>query len=210
MECVLDWNCLLLKELLWKNVKYSSLRIWNVFQFAVFIFYWKLLWGECKMLFYRDVEYISGCHYVLLKAPLVRVPNTCYYTLLKTLLGRESDTVPQGYGMYFRLKLSLIERSTGESVKYSSTRIQNVLQALIISCWKLLWGESQICTDPKGCGMYLRLYLSLLKTPLGECKMQFHKGLECIYDCKYQLLKAPLGRVKIHFHKDMECIFSFL
>ena len=58
--------------------------------------------------------------------------------------------------------------------------------------------------------MYLRLYLSLLKTPLGECKMQFHKGLECIYDCKYQLLKALLGRVKIHFHKDMECIFSFL
>ena len=103
----------------------------------------------------------------------------CYYTLLKTLLGRESDTVPQGYGMYFRLKLSLIERSTGESVKYSSTRIQNVLQALIISCWKLLWGESQICTDPKGCGMYLRLYLSLLKTPLGECKLQFHKGLDC-------------------------------
>ena len=120
----------------------------------------------------------------------------CYYTLLKTLLGRESDTVPQGYGMYFRLKLSLIERSTGESVKYSSTRIQNVLQALIISCWKLLWGESQICTDPKGCGMYLRLYLSLLKTLLGECKMQFHKGMECILDWNYLLLKGPLGGVR--------------
>ena len=134
MVCVLDCICLLLKELLWEDVKYSSLGYGVYFSLLYLSFIEKLRWGECKMLFHKDVEYISGCHYVLLKAPLVRVPNTCYYTLLKTLLGRESDTVPQGYGMYFRLNLSLNQRSTGESVKYSSTRIQNVLQALIISC----------------------------------------------------------------------------
>ena len=65
--------------------------------------------------------------------------------------------------MYFRLKLSLIERSTGESVKhssqgyrmyfrlslylngetpqgstkYSSTGVWNVFQAVILSCLKL-------------------------------------------------------------------------
>ena len=36
------------------------------------------------------------------------------------------NTVPQGYGMYFRQYLSLIERSTGVVKKYSSTRIWNV------------------------------------------------------------------------------------
>ena len=41
--------------------------------------------------------------------------------------------------MYFRLKLSLIEKSTGESVKYRSTGICNVFQAVIISCRKLCW-----------------------------------------------------------------------
>ena len=62
------------------------------------------------MLFYRDVEYISGCHYVLLKAPLGRAPNT----------------VPQGYGKYFRLLFYLAENSAGERVRYSSTRIWDV------------------------------------------------------------------------------------
>ena len=62
------------------------------------------------MLFYKDVEYISGFHYVLLKAPLGRAPNT----------------VPQGYGKYFRLLLYLAENSAGERVRYSSTRIWDV------------------------------------------------------------------------------------
>ena len=37
----------------------------------------------------------------------------CNYFLLKAPLGRESNTVPQGYGKYFRLYFSLIESSAG-------------------------------------------------------------------------------------------------
>ena len=27
----------------------------------------------------------------------------------------------------------------------------------------------------------------LLRTPLGECKIQFHRGMECILDCTFSL-----------------------
>ena len=57
----------------------------------------KTLQGRVKIQFHMDMECISDCSYLLLKAPL----------------SRDSSTVPQGYGMYFRLKLSFVERSTG-------------------------------------------------------------------------------------------------
>ena len=84
-------------------IKYSSTKIWNVFQFT--------------------------CNYLLLKAPQGRVWNT----------------LPQGYGMYFSwLYLSLIESSTWENVKYSSTRVWTVFQcAIIVSYWKP-WGECKL------------------------------------------------------------------
>ena len=41
----------------------------------------------------------------------------CNYLLLEAPLRRESNTIPQGYGMYLRLKLSLVKGSTGWSGK---------------------------------------------------------------------------------------------
>ena len=57
----------------------------------------KTLQGRVKIQFHMDMECISDCSYLLLKAPL----------------SRDSSAVPQGYGVYFRLKLSFVERSTG-------------------------------------------------------------------------------------------------
>ena len=101
----------------------------------------KTLQGRVKIQFHMDMECISDCSYLLLKAPL----------------SRDSSTVPQGYGMYFRLKLSFVERSTGGSEEYSSTRIWSVFQfTIFISCWKTpLRRESN--TVPQGYGMYFRL-----------------------------------------------------
>ena len=58
----------------------------------------------------------------------------------KTPLGRKSSTLPHGYGMYYRLSISLIENSARESFKYSYTRMWNVFQAAIVSCWEKLLG----------------------------------------------------------------------
>ena len=101
----------------------------------------KTLQGRVKIQFHMDMECISDCSYLLLKAPL----------------SRDSSTVPQGYGMYFRLKLSFVERSTGGSEEYSSTRIWSVFQfTIFISCWKTpLRRESN--TVPQGYGMYFGL-----------------------------------------------------
>ena len=65
----------------------------------------------------KDMECILNCNYFLLKAPL----------------GRESNTVPQGYGMYSRLKISLIENPHGESIDYSAKVIWNVFQACFLA-----------------------------------------------------------------------------
>ena len=68
------------------------------------------------------MECILDCnsHITVLEAPLGREKNTvpqgygmifdCNYFLLKASLGRESNTVPKGYGMYFRLSLYLAEK----------------------------------------------------------------------------------------------------
>ena len=43
--------------------------------------------------------------------------------------------------------------------------------------------------------MYFRLILSLLKTLQGECKIQFHRDMECILDCNYLLLEGSAGEI---------------
>ena len=91
----------------------------------------------------------------------------CNYLLLKAPLGRESNTVPQGYGKYFRLYLSLIESSAGG-------------------------GGSG--TVSQGYGGVLDSNYLVLKTLQGRVKIQFHMDMECISDCSYFLLKAPLSR----------------
>ena len=48
---------------------------------------------------------------------------------------------------------------------------------------------------------------SFLKTLLGECKIQFHRDMECFLDRNYLLLKTLLGECKIQFPRGMECIF---
>ena len=82
--------------------------------------------------------------------------RNCIDLLLNTLLGRESDTVPPGYGIYFRLEISLIDPLGGVK-KYSSTRIWNVFQfTVFISYWKTpLRRESNIV--PHGYEMYFLL-----------------------------------------------------
>ena len=52
----------------------------------------------------------------------------------KTPLRRESNTIPQGYGMFLDCIYLLFEGSAGERVKYSSTRIWNVFETGVISC----------------------------------------------------------------------------
>ena len=69
------------------------------------------------------MECILDCNYLLLKNPLVECKIQfhwdkecildCNYLLLKASLGECKNTVPQGYGMYFRPYLSLIENSAG-------------------------------------------------------------------------------------------------
>ena len=111
MECILGCNSLSLKNSAVERVRYSSTRIWNVFldrnylllrnsagesqiQFhreresaldCNYLFFEELLWGESQIQFHRDMECILTVIISLLKAPL----------------GRESNTVPQGYGIYF-------------------------------------------------------------------------------------------------------------
>ena len=92
------------------------------------------------MQFHKGMECILHCICLLLKAPL----------------RRESNTVPQGYGMYFRPKLSVVESSAKEKVKYSSTKMWNVFLTVIISYGELCRGESQIQYQ-QGYGMYFRL-----------------------------------------------------
>ena len=79
--CTLNCNYLLLKSSSGGRVKYSSTRIWNVFLDHDYLLSYQIQ-------IHRDMEYVLDCNYLLLK---------------KTPLGRESNTVPQGYGMYFRL-----------------------------------------------------------------------------------------------------------
>ena len=122
--------------------------------------------------------------------------------------------------MYLTHIYFLLKNSAGENEKYSSTGVWNVFWTVIISYWRLLWGESQIqfhkdmeCildwsylllkdpqggvknTVPHGYGVYFSLlYLSLVgKLRWGESQIQFHKDMECILDCNYLLLKNSAG-----------------
>ena len=48
--------------------------------------------------------------------------------------------------------------------------------------------------------MYLHCNYLLLKTLLGECKIQFHRGMECILDCTFSLdvgMFEQAGKIKI-------------
>ena len=56
----------------------------------------KTLQGECKIQVHMDMECILDC--------IISLENST---------GRVWDTVPQGYGMFFILKLSLVENFAG-------------------------------------------------------------------------------------------------
>ena len=57
----------------------------------------------------------------------------CNYFLLQASLGRESNTVPKGYGMYFRLSLYLAEKLRYERVKFSSNKDMECIFRLDLS-----------------------------------------------------------------------------
>ena len=81
----------------------------------------------------------------------------CNYLLLKAPKGRESNTVPQVYGMYFRLKLSFIENPPGgvENTVPQGCRMYLSLTYYLLLKKILLSRESN--TVPQGYGMYFRL-----------------------------------------------------
>ena len=139
---------------------------------AVVIFYWKkLLWRESQIQFHRDMECILDWNLSFIE---------------KTPLRRESNTVPRGYGMYFRLSLYLEQKKTLMMRESNTvpTRIWDAFFTGIIFFWKkLTWGDSRI---------------------------HFHKGMECILVyCNYFLLKKLCwGEFKIQFHRDMEYVLG--
>ena len=178
----------------------------------------------CFRLYWSLIEYSTGESAKSSSTWMWNAFLACNYLLLrKTPPGRESNTVPQGYGMYFKPKLSLVESSAEERVKYFSTKMWNVFFTIIISYWKLRRGESQIQIQ-KGmeCISVFCIYL-LLKSSAGEilgysstkvwdvfkcavifsywrlcwgeCKIQFYRDLECILSCHYILMKASLGKM---------------
>ena len=60
---------------------------------------------------------------------------------------------------------------------------------------KTLLGECKI-QFPRGMECIFRLYLSLIgKTLLGECKIQFHRDMESNLDCNYLLLEDSAGKI---------------
>ena len=122
-ECILDCKYLLLKTPVGES-KIQFHKDMNVF-LSLFISYWRFRRGEHRIQFHRGMGCILDCNYLLLRA----------------LLGRESNTVTQGYGMYFRLYLSL--------------------------CGKFRWGESQIQIH-KDMNCVLDCSYLLLKTPQGS------------------------------------------
>ena len=111
---------------------------------------------------------------------------TCNYLLMKALLRRESNTVPQGYGMYLRLKLSIVERSTGGSAN-TVTHWYGAyfgLLYIIISCWE----------TPQGYGMYFRLYLFIYwKAPQGRVKNTVPQGYGMYFRLRLSLIERSTG-----------------
>ena len=71
----------------------------------------------------------------------------------KILLRRESNTVPQGYGMYFRLSLYLAGNSAEERTKYSSNKDMECIFRLELSLLKAPLGREST-TLPQRYGMY--------------------------------------------------------
>ena len=109
--------------------------------------------------------------------------------------------------MYFDCNYLLLKNSADERVKYSSTRIWNVFQTVVISCRKLLWGESQI-QFYKNMECILGCNYLLLKFLQGRYSKQFHKDVEYILDCNYFQWKLLWGESQIQFREDMECILG--
>ena len=85
-ESALDCNYLFLKSSSGERVKYSSTGIWNVF--------------DCN---YLLIEGSAGERIKYSSTGIWNIFLDCIYLLLKTLLEESQKTVPQGYGMYFRL-----------------------------------------------------------------------------------------------------------
>ena len=100
----------------------------------------------------------------------------CIYLLLKSS-AEESNTVSQGYGMYFNPYLFLTE-------KFRRGK------------WEIQFHRGLECI--------LDCNYLLLKAPLGR-ESNTHKDVENILDCIYLLLKALRGGGgQVQFHKDME------
>ena len=160
MECILvvfisDW------KLRWGSVKYSSTGIWNVF-WTVIISCWKLCWESVKLQFHIDMECI-----------LVY----CIYLLLKSS-AEESNTVSQGYGMYFNPYLFLTEKFRRGKWEIQFHRgLECILDCNYLLLKAPLGRESN--TVPQGYGKYFRLYFSLIDSSAGGGgQVQFHKDME--------------------------------
>ena len=157
------------------------------FQFSVIVSIRKHWRGERRIQFHRDMKCISDCIYLFWE--LHRGESKIqFHRDMKCILdlishwklhwGECKIRFHRNMGwISVLLYLYLIGSSAGEDVECSTTRVWNV--AVFISCWKLRWGE---------------------------CKIQFHKDMECILDWNYLLLKDPLGRVLNTVPKDIECI----
>ena len=97
--------------------------------------------------------------------------------------------------MYFSLLyVSIFENSAG-GLKIQFHRDMEFFLDRNYLLLKTLLGECKI-QFPRGMECIFRLYLSLIgKTLLGECKIQFHRDMECILDCIYLLLEDSAGEI---------------
>ncbi len=113
MECILGCNSLSLKNSAVERVRYSSTRIWNVFLDRNYLLLRNSA-GERVKYSSTGIWNVFDCNYLLIEGSAgerVKYSSTgiwnifldCIYLLLKSLLEESQKTVPQGYGIYFRL-----------------------------------------------------------------------------------------------------------
>ena len=163
------------------------------------ISYWELRRGECKVQFHRDVEFVSGCiiYYESSAGESVRCSSTCfrlYWSLIECSTG-ESAKSKRIWNAFIACNYLLLRKtSTGERVKYSSTRIRNVFSIVIISYWENSAEERVKYSSTRIWNVFWTVIIFYWKTPQGRVKIQFHRDMECILDWNYLWLKNPLGR----------------